>query len=175
MWYKIDFTKLAVQLLPPVLRSPLLVALLRALLVPARQLYGDFVRLKERADDRLGITAHVLQLERALNDAFFLKDRQIHLETPEGEPPRILYHEAEGQSAAVLHLAEEEEGYHVWRRGESLTDINFTVMVPTFLCTSTESREDDRYHWQYYQTILNLIKTYKPAGRTLSIELYDYE
>ncbi len=176
MWYVIDFMKLAMQLMPPVLRSPFLMALLHVMLLPLRETHEAFSTLRRQVQDRLSIRANVMYLEKALNDVFFLRNRQIYLETPQGEPPRTLYFVDEGKQGMVMHTCEEDEkGCPVWQKGESQTNINFVIMVPTFLCTSTESKEADRYGWRYYQTIRNMIKTYKPAGRTLSIELYDYE
>lgn len=175
MWYKIDFTKLVMQLLPPILRSKLLLAILGAMIVPLRYLYGKFFNLKETVDDRLNITGNVQYLEKALNDAFYLKDRQIHIETPEDDRPPSFYFASENQKANIMRKPSEGEGFVLRMNGESGIKVNFNVMVPTFLCTSLTSKDDDKYHWKYLMTIKNIIKIYKPAGRTFSIELYDYE
>lgn len=175
MWYKIDFTKLVVQLLPPVLRSKFLAALLGVMIIPLRYIYGKFCTLKDIVDSRLNTTGNVVYLEKALNDAFLLKDRQIHIETPEEEEAPAFYFKAELQRPNSLYMLSEEIGFVLMNRSESRVKVNFIVMVPTFLCTSVESKVSDHYQWQYLAIINNIINIYKPAGRTFSIELYDYE
>lgn len=175
MWYRIDFTKLVMQLLPPILRSKVLLALLGAMIVPLRYLYGLFNSLKETVDNRLNITGNVQYLEKALNDAFYLRNRQIHIETPEGERVPSFYYASENRKANIMRKSSEGAGFILRKNGESGIKVNFKVMVPTFLCTSTESKDADKYHWKHLLIIRNIIKIYKPAGRTFSIELYDYE
>ena len=175
MWYKIDFLKFVMQLLPPIMRSKLLLAILGVMIVPLRYLYAKFVSLKQTVDDRLNVTGNVQYLEKALNDIFFLDDLQIHIETPEEERVPSFYFGNENQRANIMRTTSEEEGFVLRKNGESGIKVNFKVMVPTFLCTSLESKDNDEYHWRYLMTIRNIIKIYKPAGRTFSIELYDYE
>lgn len=177
MWYKIDFTKLVTQLLPPILRSRFLLVLLGILTVPLCYLYAKFCDLKRATDDRLTITGNVQYLEKALNDAFYLKSRQIYIETPEEEGVSAFYFASELQEANALYLQSESEsiGFVLHGRGESRVLVNFVVKVPTFLCTSLETKESDEYHWRYLSIIRNILNIYKPAGRTFSIELYDYE
>lgn len=79
MWYKLDILRLAVQLVPPVLRCGILISLLDVLTLPLRQIYGRFTALREAVDRRLDITAAVQYMEKALNDVFFLKDGQIYI------------------------------------------------------------------------------------------------
>lgn len=175
MWYKIDFTKLVMQLLPPILRSRFLLALLGILVVPLRYLYAKFCNLRGTVDDRLAITGNVLYLEKALNDAFYLKDRQIFLSTPVEEKTPSFYFSSELQHPNSMFLLTEGTGFLLMKKGESRVKVNFIVNVPTFLCTSVESKASDQYQWHYLAIIKNIINIYKPAGRTFSIELYDYE
>ena len=49
MWYKIDMTKLVVQLLPPILRSKFLTALMKVLITPFAFIYDNLLaELKNR-------------------------------------------------------------------------------------------------------------------------------
>lgn len=163
-------------MLPPVLRGRLLVALLGVAIQPIREVYWKFEELRESVDKRLGTTGNVVCLEKALNDAFFLCDRQIYIETPEGEPSRVLHLKLEIQNdAPLLKMKEEADGeYHVWQKGESQTNINFVIKVPTFLCSSLDVAEDV-HGGCHLGVIMRILNIYKPAGRTYSIELYDYE
>ena len=72
MWYKLDIIKLGFQLLPPILRSKVLVALLKAMLRGIRDLYNWFYCYRSHVLNRLNITAGVQYIEKILNDAFFL-------------------------------------------------------------------------------------------------------
>lgn len=176
MWYKIDFARFAVYMLPPVLRSVFLVALLKVMVMPLRYIYDKFYSLKEKTDDRLDITGNVQYLEKALNDAFCLTGRQIYIVTPdEVTKRRAFYFRKEAQPPACLFTHEEGNGLVFGLKNEYFQTLNFIVRVPTFLCTSTESREEDKFGWEHYLAIRNILDTYKPAGRTFGIELYDYE
>lgn len=175
MWYKIDLTKLVVQLLPPILRSKFLISLLCVMIVPLRYLYGKFWSLKEGVDNRLNIAGNVQYLEKALNDAFYLNNHQIYIETPEERERRaFMYLGNELQHAEKMYLKTEGVPYYFVKKNESSVPVNFIVMVPTFLCTSTNKNED-KYHGKNYKIIASILSIYKPAGRTFSIELYDYE
>lgn len=172
MWYRIDYRKLALFLLPPLLRSKLADALIQVLILPVRELYSQFTALMEETDSRLRISGHVQYLEKALNDAFELTDRQIYIDDSEGVSDSILYLLQE-QQAAVMHKEEEGNGFILIRREESGVQINIRLKVPTFLVSSTDSpSERDRDN---LRTIAEVVNIYKPAGRTYGIELYEYE
>jgi len=175
MWYRIDFSRLVVQLLPPLLRSRFLLSLLGVLTLPLRKIYADFHDEKDGADIRLNTNGHVVSLEKVLNDAFFLTDRQIYIESQEGSAEPMLFFISELQEAPVLFTQGEDVGYYLAMEGESTALINIPLKVPTFLCTSMVSASSDAFGWLHLRTIRNLLNRYKPAGRTFSIELYDYE
>ncbi len=179
MWYRIDFVKLVAHLLPPVLRSRVLMALLGVMVVPLRYLAEQFQVVKRGVDDRLNITANVQYLEKAMNDAFSLREGQIYIVTPEEKEEefvRALFFASEHEELVHWFLElEDEENFYLYGREESRVSVNFIVMVPTFLCTSTTDREEDTYKWVYLNRIKDILKTYKPAGRMFGIELYDYE
>ena len=85
MWWKVDMMKMAVQLLPPVMRGGLTVALLKVLTLPVRHIYEQLTARRKNADRRLNTTANVMYIEKALNEAFYLKERQIWIESTEAE------------------------------------------------------------------------------------------
>ena len=174
MWFNVDFNRWAVQLLPPLLRSQVLLTLLHIFILPLRRLHERFTRYRATVSAQLDITAHVQYIEKALNDAFFLRRRQIYLETIEDEDVSYFHFKSEGQPAVLLIRREEGEGRVLHHTGEGTYKTSFTVYVPTFLCSSLDSRLD-RYKGIHLRTILNILNHYKPAGRTYRIELYDYE
>ena len=174
MWYDLDIEKLGRQLLPPVLRSGVLTALVRVLLMPIRLVYDEFMALKASTDTVLSTTGTVIKLEKILNDTFFLRNREIYIETPDEEERLSMYFERANQKATVMHLKKEGTCVVLKVRGESTVKVNFTVWVPTFLCTSEDAKAD-RYGGRNLRVIRNILNRYKPAGRTFGIELYDYE
>ncbi len=173
MWWKTDLLKLAVGLLPPMLRGGLTVALLKVLMLPVRYMYDLLTARRKNANRRLGTTANVASMEKALNDAFFLTDGQIRIDSGDNDDRTFWHLKTEGQESATLWKAT-EKGTVLKRRGEASYKDSFTVWVPTFLCTSTDSTED-KYGGHYLREIKILLNYYKPAGRTYRIELYDYE
>lgn len=161
-------------MLPPVLRNDLLIALIKVIAVPLQYVYNQFVSLKTIADNMLNITGNVQYLEKALNDAFYLNNNQIYIDTPAESYNRILYLESEGQTSLTAYMESENKSLLLFSSVESTVKYNFTVHVPTSLCTSLD-KNVDIYKGLNYQRIINILNTYKPAGRTFSIELYNYE
>lgn len=174
MWYRIDFIKLAMQLLPPILRSRFLMSLICVMIIPLRYVYNRFRTLKDSVDNRLNITGNVQYLEKALNDAFFLGDRQIYIETAEEEKGSVFHFEKERQKAKYFYMAGMGAGVTMQNKDESILQLNFIVKVPTFLCTHLDKSED-KYNGKNLAVIKKILDIYKPAGRTFGIELYDYE
>ena len=176
MWYKIDFVKFLAFLLPPIMRSAFLLALLKVLIVPIRYVYELFIQHKEGADENLNVSANVIVLENVLNRFFCLENRQIYIVTPEAKNRNsYLYFEREQKFSLKMYLAKEKKSVYLVHEYDSSVPVNFIVMVPTFLCTSTERKEDDKYGWKNLYSIKKILNIYKPAGRTFSINLYDYE
>lgn len=172
MWYDIDFQKLCRQFLPPVLRSKHITALINVMIVPLVAIYTQFRSLKALTDNRLNITGHVFPLETAMNTACDTTD--IYIESTledlgvalwwqrEGVEPTYFVKESEGQEGVIMTFSAEKE-----------QDKNFVVYVPTDRCTSLESQKLDEFDWYYLTKIKNILDSYKPAGRTYRIELYD--
>ena len=165
--------RLAVQLLPPVMRGGLMVALLKVLTLPVRHIYEQLTERRKAADRRLGTTANVMYMEKALNDAFYLKERQIRIESTETEDT-LFWHRREERQKDNYMYRRTEKGVTLKRRGECSYRESFVVWVPTFLCTSVDA-DEDKYGGRNLREIRNLLNYYKPAGRTYRIELYDYE
>ena len=166
------------QLLPPILRSRLLTALLWVLTRPLHDVYRDFCSLRSQADDTLRNSGNVVCLEDALNAAFYLRERQIYIETPEEMGGRsYMYLSREVSQSPYIYMSSEASCYYMIESQEiqeSSVPVNFVVMVPTFLCTSLDKRLD-RFGGTHLSRITHILNKYRPAGRTFGIELYDYE
>ncbi len=169
MWYNVDLNRWAVQLLPPILRSRVLVALLKIILIPLVQLHAQFMLYRAAIAGRLNVTASVQDIERVLNATFFLHNRQIYIEDVNDEQRTFLYFVREQMPAVFINPS-----LTVWYPDEVPDKPNFIVYIPGFLCSSLNPAED-KYKGQFLTTIINLIEYYKPAGRRYAIKLYDYE
>jgi len=79
MWYKIDYNRLAVMLLPTFLRRDRMTAWLRSLLTPVSSLYDDWFAFRLRNIYQLAHNGQVVYLRAALNDSFDPSDRRIQI------------------------------------------------------------------------------------------------
>lgn len=169
MWYDVDFNRWVVQLLPPILRSRVLVALLRILIIPLAYVHRLFTEYRKKVADRLDITASVQDIERALNRRFFLRNRQIYIESESDDRHPCLYFQAEGKPPTFLNPR-----MTLWMDGEVPSKPNFTIFVPNFLVSSLNS-EEDRHKGRHLAEIIRFVELYKPAGRRYHINIYEYE
>ena len=169
MWYDVDFNRWAVQLLPPILRSRVLVALLRILIIPLAYVHRLFTEYRKKVADRLDITASVQDIERALNRRFFLRNRQIYIESESDDRHLCLYFQVESKPPRYMNPR-----LMLWMSGEVPSKPNFMVYVPSFLATSLNAKED-RYKGRHLAEIIRIIDMYKPAGRRYAITIYEYE
>ena len=162
MWYKFDTDRFAEQMLPPLLRSKVLLALLRAILRPLRRLLLEFRRFRDNVRQRLNITGQTFSLEEALRRKYGLpygaiyvtdtKDKQIYL-FYDNEARELLYLRKVLEAQTPVFISFSDEGKH---------DADFIVHIPSFL----KSEEEE---------IRRILEIYKPAGRTYKIQYYDYE
>lgn len=148
-----------------------MMALLKVLVAPLRYLYDLFTSYRTGVTERLDMTANVQYLEKVLNDAFFLKENQIYIESGEELPRTVFHHVSEGQAPVYVGGV---STLMVRQEDDVPVQDTFIIYVPSFLCTSLTATED-KYNGVNLRTILNLVNYYKPAGRTYRIEIYDYE
>lgn len=172
MRYRFDIIKFAVQLVPPVLRNRTVAALLRVMTLPLRYMYEQFVLHRGTVERRINTTAAVQYIEKALNEAFFLKDRQIYIIS--GSDGGFVFWHLKKEARDGIYMDFESGDALVMRHdGEGVYDMSFTVYVPTFLCTSLVA-DDDEFGGENLRKIRNMLDLYKPAGKTYGIQLYDY-
>jgi hypothetical protein len=75
--YNIDYNKPITWLIPPRLRSSILMYWVKALISPIDKLYGDFTRYRKDVLYRTSITPQVCYMEKVLNDTFDKTQRRI--------------------------------------------------------------------------------------------------
>lgn len=160
MWYNVDIYKFGLQLLPPLLRKKSLFAFLCALLCPLRVLAELFKTFRSSSLSRLNVNGQVIYIEKALNDAFELKNGEIYLSDTDETVGGVLYGDA-SQTMAV-HAGSEADVAYVMTDNEGKHDGDYIVNVPSFLETELES-------------IKTIVEYNKPAGRRYVIKVYEYE
>lgn len=159
MWYRIDIFRFAAMLLPPVLRRSRTFALLKVLVGGIAQLGSDFRAYRDDTGRRMALNGQVIYIEKALNDHFLLPDRTIHV----SDIPSL---------QRTFYLPNGEDTAHVYDRGSPKVaylssgsenaQLKFIVNVPSYLASEIND-------------IRNIIDYNKPAGRTYTINIYDYE
>lgn len=167
MWYDVDFNRWVEQLTPPILRSKVLLAFLKILVLPIFILHQDFLRHKEQAENKLNTTSQVALLESYLCREFYLKNREIYIEDIADKYRLYIYFENEKQISPFIN-----NELIVRQKGSVPNKPNFVVYVPTFLCSSL-NKDEDKHNGKYLNRIVNIIDNYKPAGRLYQIELYE--
>jgi hypothetical protein len=174
MWYNIDINKFAFQLLPPVLRSRLILAIIKVLISPVVYCHQLLIDYRIAVERKFQTTSNVITLEKSLNDLFYLQNGAIYIGDGKIYDTIILYSASDVNMPSYVYAKTSSEKSYMKARGENISDADFYVYVPTFLCTSLIQSED-KYKGLYISKIINLINSYKPAGRKYSIKLYDYE
>lgn len=162
MWYNVDVYRLGLQLLPPLMRKRVLFALLCALLCPFRMLAELFRIFRRNSLSRLNVNGQVIYIEKALNDAFELKNREIYLSDTDDlmGNSSVLYPQQE--QSAVVFGGDENGTLYIPAGGDGKADGDYIVNVPSFLETDLES-------------IKTIVEYNKPAGRRYVIKVYEYE
>ena len=135
--YRVDFDYLAALLLPALLRGPRLLAWLRALLAPLRQLYATFLLYAEAARIELSYNSQTIVLESALNDQFDPDLRRITIDNSDTELQPLYFNlRSEQQPEKYLRLVAEGPPWtYAYLYAEFATQIDFTVRVPVALRT----------------------------------------
>jgi hypothetical protein len=79
MWYKVDYNRLAVLMLPTFLRKPILVGYVQSLLVPIDKLYYKWSIFRNENLYKVQHNGQICKLRKALNDRFDPSERRIYI------------------------------------------------------------------------------------------------
>ncbi len=79
MWYDFDIIKYAQYVLPPVLRKKKVFALISVFQLSLIFIYSSFKKYRKQSIDKQNINGQVIYIEKALNDRFYLKNREIFI------------------------------------------------------------------------------------------------
>jgi hypothetical protein len=124
MWYKIDFDRLVLLLLPTFLRKPVLFGYIKALISPIASLHYRWERMRADNLKKLSYNSQRCYLRGALNDKYDHELRRITIDETLDLGQDYIYTPAENLDVylGVMYL-EQEFNY-----GDSVVD--FLVNVP---------------------------------------------
>ena len=132
-FFNIDFNRLAVLLIPPLLREPLIIAFVQVLISPAAWLYRQFATWRDNNRYHLSITAQVCRLERVLNDRFDRYSRRIFITRGTVYDEAFIYTSGEGMDEYLFTEGESDYFYIYTRFETGAESADFIVHVPVDL------------------------------------------
>lgn len=175
--YKFDPYKLAVQLLPQLLYSPLVLAMLKAFCCYIQNIAKNFTELRKGNQTDLNLVPTVLMLEEILNRTFHLEENQIKVTSIEHTGDVYLYWisgDAYMFDHPYFYLEEESQPVYLTKETEPPLGNDITIQIPNFLASSQNVNEDV-FGGVNLSIIRQVIDKYKPAGKNCTIEVYTYE
>lgn len=124
MWYKVDFDKLILLLLPTFLRKPKIFGYLKALVSPISSLHYRWSRIRELIIKKLSYNSQRCYLRGALNDYYDPDLRRITLERTGNKTQDYIYTQAENRPIYLGTMWLEPEFNYVG------STVDFLVNVP---------------------------------------------
>lgn len=97
MWYKVDWDKLILLMLPMTLRKAALFGYLKALLSPVASLHYNWKLMREANLNKLSYNGQRCYLRKALNDKCDPELRRIYIGETDNTAPAYIYTEDENQ------------------------------------------------------------------------------
>lgn len=146
------------QLLPPLLRRPVLMAFLRALLRPVDDILQRYKDSTDEANARVSYTAFTAHMEKHLNDLLgtegvYIRDWMIE---------QTIYLAFKEENSAPDYLAFKEENQTVvYISNDRRLLGGFEVMVPSDIATE-----------QNLQMVHDHVQRYKFAGKKYKVTIY---
>lgn len=151
MWYKVDFDRLVLLLLPTFLRKPVLFGYVRALIAPIAGLHYKWSRMRDDNLTKLSYNSQRCYLRKALNDKYDPDLRRITIEGTLGVDQDYIYTQAENLDVflGVMYL-EQDFNYMIGA-------VDFLVNVPAAILN------------EKINEITALVDFYKLAGKSYQL------
>jgi hypothetical protein len=152
MWYKVDYNRLAVLLLPTFLRKPILVAYLQSLLVPIDSLYYKWSLFRNDNLYKVQHTGQICYLRKVLNDKMDGSQRRIYIGNGNRHERQYLYTTGENRPRYLGTM-------FLWQNSDYAdTGVDFIVYAPQEIINTSP-----------YE-LKALIDFYKAGGKRYKIE-----
>lgn len=151
MWYKVDFDRLVLLLLPTFLRKPVLFGYVRALITPIASLHYKWSRMRDENLTKLSYNSQRCYLRKALNDKYDPDLRRITIDGTLDTTQDYIYTPAENLDVylGVMYLAQ---------------DFNYSNSIVDFLVNVPGQLLNDKIN-----EITATINFYKLAGKSYKL------
>jgi hypothetical protein len=157
--FNLNWSKLAIWLLPISLRKRKIALYVIALIAPIRKLYIDFVLFRDLQLYEAEINGQTIKLERVLNDTFDATLRRIHI--TDGDYLAIPVFYEEWKNRPVIFYEEGNSNNPIFYEQQTIDDgvaVNFYVNVPSDVFFDNARMRA-------------LVNKYKVAGRKFEITI----
>lgn len=152
MWYKVDFYKLGMLLLPSFLRQQITLAFVKSMMCPLDNLYYKWSQFRDKNIYTLQHNGQVCYLRKALNDQFDPSLRRIFIEESNAFKRKYIYTKAEEKPRFLGKM------YINQKINFADTGFDFLVFVPAQIIKT-----------QIYE-LGAVIRFYKLGGKIYKIE-----
>lgn len=160
MWTHFDIYKYVATLIPTPLRKPRLYAFIKVFVTHLKCVQDSVKYYIDTSRKRMLYNGQVFYLEKALNDRFFFKDREIYI-SEEAEPDINLTKKIEKRQI-YLYKKNDDNIIYIKNNSEVIYTGEFIVNTPDFL---------KKYETEIYE----VTRRYSPAGKKFKIRYYNYE
>lgn len=123
MWYKVDWDRLILLLLPTFLRKPVLFGYLKALVLPIESLHYVWEQTRAANLKKLSYNGQRCYLRGALNDKFDPYDRQITIDETAQLDQDYLYTQAENLDVYLGTMYLEQDFNYVSGTADFLVNV----------------------------------------------------
>ena len=120
MWYKIDFDRLVLLLLPTFLRKPVLFGYVRALITPIASLHYKWSLMRNENIKKLSYNSQRCYLRKALNDKYDPELRRITIGGTLNQNQDYIYTSAENLDYGIHDQLGSRRGARRKRAGTEL-------------------------------------------------------
>ena len=151
MWYKVDFDKLILLLLPTFLRKPILFGYLKALISPIASLHYRWSKMREENLKKLSYNCQRCYFRGALNDKFDPVLRRITFDDTLSLQQDYIYTQAENLDVYLGTMWLEQDFNYAG------STVDYLVMVPRDIMNAKLNE------------IVALIEFYNLAGKQYQI------
>lgn len=128
MWYKVDFDKLILLLLPTFLRKPVLFGYVRALIAPIAALHYRWSRIRDENLKKLSYNSQRCYLRAALNDKYDPDFRRITIDGTLGVEQDYIYTPAENSPVFLGVMYLEQDFNYVSSKVDFLVNVPREIM-----------------------------------------------
>lgn len=155
MWYKIDWDRLLLLLLPTFLRKPVLFGYIKALVSPIASLHYQWELFRDDNLNTLSYNGQRCYLRKVLNDKCDNDERRIYISNTAQIEQDYLFTKAENLDVYLGTMFLDTEFNYAG------TTVDFLIYVPQVLKQFNENK------------IIALLEFYKLAGKSYNIVYYE--